>query len=117
MNTLKFEQIIAETKQDKNLPQKYLQELYDYNMDFVLPVSCTGPLSAIKCYYPLPTRLLLTEFYSNTHKIVKTKNTYEFWGQQGNRIVFADKKLPWISEKEKYPIPFAFPINRKTDKF
>jgi hypothetical protein len=110
MNTLTFEKIIQETRANKNFPQKYLQDLYNYNMEFNLPVKSSGPLTSIKCFYPLPTRLLLTEAYTGNDKIVKNKNEYQFHGKSGNRIIFSDKKLPFVNDKLKYPIPFSFPI-------
>ena len=70
MNTLTFEKIIQETRANKNFPQKYLQDLYNYNMEFNLPVKSSGPLTSIKCFYPLPTRLLLTEAYTGNNKIL-----------------------------------------------
>lgn len=115
MDTLSFENIIKETRINKSFPQKYLSELYSYNMDFTMPVKSQVPLTSIKCFYPLPTRLLLTEFYTENHKIIKNKNEYEFHGASGNRIVFSDKKLPFVNEKLKYPIPFSFPICTDTE--
>ncbi len=115
MDTLTFEKIIKETRINKNFPQKYLQELYNYNMEFILPVKSQVPLTSIKCFYPLPTRLLLTEAYTESNKIIKNKNEYEFHGASGNRIVFSDKKLPFVNEKLKYPVPFSFPVPSDTD--
>ncbi len=115
MDTLTFEKIIKETRINKNFPQKYLQELYNYNMEFNLPVKSQVPLTSIKCFYPLPTRLLLTEAYTETNKIIKNKNEYEFHGASGNRIIFSDKKLPFVNEKLKYPVPFSFPVPSDTD--
>jgi hypothetical protein len=115
MNTLTFEKIIQETRANKNFPQKYLQDLYNYNMEFNLPVKSSGPLTSIKCFYPLPTRLLLTEAYTGNDKILKNKNEYQFHGASGNRIVFSDKKLPFVNDKLKYPIPFSFPIPSGSD--
>lgn len=111
MNTVPFEKIINEIKNDKNFSMRYLQELYNYNMDLNLPIKSNSPLTSIKCFYPLPTRLLLTEDYTDQHKIIKLKNEYQFHGIPGNRLIFADKKLPFITKKIKYPIPFSFPIN------
>jgi len=115
MNTLTFEKIIQETRSNKNFPLKYLQDLYNYNMEINLPVKSSGPLTSIKCFYPLPTRLLLTEAYTGNDKILKNKNEYQFHGASGNRIVFSDKKLPFVNDKLKYPIPFSFPIPNESD--
>ncbi len=115
MNTLAFEKIVGETRKDRNFPVKYLNELYGYNMDIMLPVKSVGPLSSIKCFYPLPSRLLLNEQYTGPHKIIKNKNEYQFHGINGHRIVFSDKKLPFVAEKLKYPIPFSFPVPSETE--
>ncbi len=115
MNTLTFEKIVGETRKDRNFPLKYLNELYGYNMDIMLPIKSNGPLSSIKCFYPLPSRLLLNEQYTGPHKIIKNKNQYQFHGINGHRIVFSDKKLPFVAEKLKYPIPFSFPVPSDTE--
>lgn len=115
MDTLAFEKIVQETRANKNFPQKYLQDLYNYNMEFTCPVKSSGPLTSIKCFYPLPTRLLLTESYTGNNKIVKNKNEYQFHGTSGNRIIFSDKKLPFVCDKLKYPIPFSFPVPSDSD--
>ena len=115
MNTLPFEKIIGETKNNKLFSQNYLQELYNYNMEALLPIKSNSPLTSIKCFYPLPSRLLLTEIYTNNDKIIKNKNEYHFHGIPGNRIIFADKKLPFISDKLKYPIPFSFPVPNQNE--
>ena len=83
-------------------------------MDCILPVKSNGPLTSIKCFYPLPSRLLLTEIYNGPNKILKNANEYEFHGQSGVRIIFADKKLPYNDIKFQYPIPFSFPIPNDT---
>ena len=115
MDTLCFEIIVQETQKNKNFSQKYLQTLYDYNMNFTSPVKSSGPLTSIKCFYPLPSRLLLSELYTENNKILKYKNEYQFYGEHGNRIIFADKILPFINNKSKYPIPFSFPIPSESD--
>ena len=112
MKILKFSQIIQETKNDKNFPMNYLKELFNYNMDILeQPIICNNPLSAIKSFIPLPTRFLLSEIYSDSNKIIKFHNEYQFHGTQGNRILFSDKLLPFKKNPNiKFPIPFSFPV-------
>lgn len=114
MNVLKFTEIIEKTKENKNFPLNYLFELFCYNCDsFLKPIICSNPLSAIKSFIPLPTRLLLSEIYSNSNKILKFNNEYQFHGTPGHRILFSDKILPVkkIKSKIKFPIPFTFPVH------
>ena len=117
MNLLNFDEIIKHAKQDSSFALNYLKELYNYNMDnLTLPLLCDNPLTAIKCFIPLPTRLLLNdELYNNDHKIIKLNDEYQFHGQSGNRIIFGDKILPFINDTIKLPIPFSFPIYTDTN--
>ncbi len=115
MDNLQFSQIISETKSDKKFALKYLIKLFNYyNDNLTLPVNCSNPLTAIRCFAPLPTRLLLSEIYQNEHKIIKNNNEYQFHGKPGNRVVFADKILPFKYNDENQlsnlPIPFSFPL-------
>jgi hypothetical protein len=114
MNTLKFTEIIQETKKNKNFALNYLFELFSYNCDtFLKPIICNNPLSAIKSFIPLPSRFLLSELYSNSDKILKFNNEYQFHGTPGHRILFSDKILPIKKLKSniKFPIPFTFPVH------
>ncbi len=141
MDNLQFNQIINETKNDKSFPLKYLIKLFNYHNDnLILPVKCTNPLTAIKCFVPLPSRLLLSELYSGDDKIIKNNNEYQFHGKPGNRVIFADKILPFnydsklntnlenvensddndcsLSNIQKNisPIPFSFPLYNDLDE-
>ena len=111
MDNLTFEEIIKKTKVDKDFPLKYLNHLFNYhNENLKLPISCSSPLASIKCFTPLPTRLLLSKLYSDIDNIVKlTDYEYQFHGSPGKRIVFSDKILPYLSNN-KVPIPFSFPV-------
>jgi len=114
MNILKFTEIINETKKNKNFPLNYLFELFSYNCDsFLKPIICCNPLSAIKSFIPLPTRFLLSELYTNSNKILKFNNEYQFHGTPGHRVLFSDKILPAkkIKSPIKFPIPFTFPVH------
>jgi hypothetical protein len=114
MNYLNFNEIVLKAKNDREFPIKYLTDLFNYvNDNLNLPISCDTPLAAIKCFIPLPTRLLLSEIYSGQNKIVKLNNEYQFHGKIGlNRLVFSDKILPFLTNLNfiKFPIPFSFPI-------
>ena len=112
MKTLIFNQIIQETKNDKNFSLNYLKELFIYNMNvFDKPIVCNNPLSAIKSFIPLPTRFLLSEIYSGSNKIIKLHNEYQFHGKPGHRLLFSDKLLPLNKKPNiKFPIPFSFPV-------
>jgi hypothetical protein len=114
MNILRFTEIIDETKKNKNFSLNYLFELYCYYCEaFTKPIICSNPLSAIKSFIPLPTRFLLSELYTNSNKILKFNNEYQFHGTPGHRVLFSDKILPAkkIKSNIKFPIPFTFPVH------
>ena len=114
MNALIFTEIIEETKKNKNFPLNYLFELFCYNCEaFSKPIICSNPLSAIKSFIPLPSRFLLSELYTNSNKILKFNNEYQFHGTPGHRVLFSDKILPAkkIKSNIKFPIPFTFPVH------
>lgn len=111
MDNLTFNEIIKKSREDIGFALNYLKQIFNYyNDNLKLPIKCPSPLAAIKCFTPLPTRLLLSEIYTENHKIIKISDSeYEFHGKQGTRIVFSDKILPFIS-KNKMPIPFSYPV-------
>jgi len=111
MDNLSFIEIIQKSREDTGFALNYLKQLFNYyNDNLKLPIKCLNPLTAIKCFIPLPTRLLLSEIYTDNHKIIKiTDSKYEFHGKQGSRIVFSDKILPFI-DNNKTAIPFSYPI-------
>lgn len=111
MDNLKFIDIVSKTREKSSFALEYLTQLYNYyNDNLKLPIKCSNPLACIKCFIPLPTRFLLSEQYTNEHSILKSlNNTYEFHGEPGNRLVYADKSLPYF-DKVKTPIPFSFPV-------
>jgi hypothetical protein len=124
MNFISFNEVISNTKNDKQFSLKYLTDLYNYvNDNLTKPIKCNIPLTAIKCFIPLPTRFLLDEQYKGHHQTNKSGNEYSFLGKPGNRILFADKILPFMTnntsffskELIKYPMPFSFPIYNEND--
>lgn len=111
MDYLNFSEIVKKTKENKLFPLKYLNDLFSYHQNsYEMPIKCANPLAAIKCFVPLPSSFLLSELYSNEHKIIKNKDEYRFHGRPGNRLIFSEKILPFATNGEKLPIPFAFPV-------
>lgn len=111
MNFIRYENIVKHTKENNKYSITYLTQLFNYNNDYLkLPSFCYNPLTAICCFIPLPTRLIIGKSYVNENKIVKVNDEYTFMGTAGKRIVFADKILPFISHKHRSPIPFTFPV-------
>ena len=99
--------IISKSKDNKNYPLEYLSKLY--NVKDINDIICTKPLTAINCYIPISTKLDITSYYVDQHKIIKNNDTYKFMGTPGNRIIFSDNMLPFIQDT-KHPIPFSFPV-------
>lgn len=111
MDYIKFNEIIANAKINKNFTLKYLTTLfYDNYIDLKYNIKCSCPLLSIHNFIPLPNRFLLDEKYVNDNKVVKNNNTYSFYGIKGNRILFSNKILPYSTNKMQFPIPFSFPI-------
>jgi hypothetical protein len=115
MNTLGFFDIVQKTKDDKNFTKEYLKNLFNYYNDYLtLPINCNNPLALIKCFVPLPSRLIINELYNGQLLITKDVNKYTYGGTHiGGIITFADKILPYNNSFTKNPIPFAFPIYNK----
>lgn len=77
-----------------------------YNNDMIV---CDRPLLAMQCHIPLPTEFIVSSFHINENLIIKNNNIYQFKGSAGNRIIIADKCVPY-SLFNDIPIPFSFPI-------
>ena len=108
----KFSEIINETKNNKDFALEYLSYLYKKDEDDI-KIYCERPLSAIKCYIPLPDKMdISSNFYSNNNKITNYNNMYQFSGIPGNRIMFANSSVPFSFNNNiplVVPIPFSFP--------
>jgi hypothetical protein len=107
-----FSEIISETKNNKDFALEYLSYLYKKDEDDI-KIYCERPLSAIKCYIPLPDKMDISSvFYSNNNKITNHNNMYQFSGMPGNRIMFANSSVPFSFNNNipfDVPIPFSFP--------
>jgi hypothetical protein len=108
-----FSDIISETKNNKDFALEYLSYLYKKDEDDI-KIYCERPLSAIKCYIPLPDKMdISSNFYSSiNNKITNYNNIYQFSGTPGNRIMFANSSVPFSFNNNiplDVPIPFSFP--------
>jgi len=108
-----FSEIISETKNNKDFALEYLSYLYKKDQDNT-KIYCERPLSAIKCYIPLPDKMdISSNYYSdNNNKITNNNNIYQFTGSPGNRIMFANSSVPFSFNNNiplDVPIPFSFP--------
>ena len=109
----KFSEIISETKNNKDFALEYLSYLYKKDEDDI-KIYCERPLSAIKCYIPLPDKMdISSNFYSSiNNNITNYNNMYQFSGTPGNRIMFANSSVPFSFNNNiplDVPIPFSFP--------
>lgn len=108
MNFVNFNDIFSITKKDSSFAIKYLQDLFNYNNDYLkLPIKCDYPLGAIKSFTPLPNNFVITKKHIDSDKIIRENNEYQFHGQPGNRIISGNKILP---HSYNNPIPFSFPV-------
>jgi hypothetical protein len=118
MKFLNYNEIVNNSNNNKLFPQLYLEKIFNYFNNNNLQINCDHPLSAIKCFIPLPSKLLLNEIYKNENLIIYENNKYKFHGSNGNIILFSDILLPFNNINiinndviiNNYPIPFAFPI-------
>lgn len=109
MDFVKYEDLVRNTRKNNKYSTNYLTQLFNYNNDYLKLTSvCHNPLTAIKCFVPLPSRLILGKLYTN--KIVKVNDEYTFMGPPGKKIIFADKIIPFVSPKYQSSIPFSFPV-------
>ena len=110
---MKLQEIINYTKLDNTFSIKYLQNLYSYNTNYLLQtIKTNNILLSIKCFIQLPTTFVINELHTGKNKIIKINNKYQFHGSPGNRIICADKCLPFIDTcvTPIISIPFNFPI-------
>jgi len=66
------------------------------------------PLHTLMCLHPLPFEFLV-DYFDDTEKIIRKNNNYFYLGHPGDRILFANRRLPFYNED---PIPFSFPITK-----
>jgi hypothetical protein len=100
-----YKNIFNFSKKEPEYPIKYLKILLKNDN-----IICNRPLIAIHNFIPLPTKLELDSFHTGFNKIIYEEeiDEYQFHGTPGNRLVFANRSLPFIYYN--IPIPFTFPI-------
>ena len=93
-------------KNDKDKIQKYIEKLYSIeNINIKNPI-IINPLTTLFNLYPLPNELQF-DYFSENENIIKKNNQYFYMGIPGDRILFANRRLPYYGND---PIPFSFPI-------
>jgi hypothetical protein len=113
MLILNFNDIMIETKNNPSLPFIYLLKLLNYNN--IYPLHISNPLTAIKCFCPLPSLLILKNNANNNinNKIIKNNNEYHLYGSSIISIIYSNIHLPY--KNKQMPLPFSFPIYNKTN--
>ena len=109
---LDFKTLMMDLQRDKEKAKKYLTNLINSHLPIYKNLEITKPLISIFNFYPLPFDFQ-TDYLPDHHKILNKNNIYFFVGKPSDRILFANRRLPYSS---KDPIPFSFPItiNNKT---
>ena len=98
--------LIRSLNNDKDKIKKYIEKLYLDNNRYIENSIIPNPLTTLFNYYPLPNNLQCDYLHAN-EKILKKNNYYFYTGNPGDRILFANRRLPYYG---KDPIPFSFPI-------
>jgi len=84
----------------------YILELFKEYIPIYENINIDKPLISLLSFYPLPFELQI-DYFDNEIIKHKTKNKYRLLGSPGDRILFANRRIPMFGMD---PIPFSFPI-------
>lgn len=94
---------------DKKIAEEYLYHLVKNNLPIYKNVDLNNPLRYIFSFYPLPFEFQ-TDYLTENHQVLNRKNIYYFYGKPGNRLLYANRRLPFF---KKDPIPFSYFITNE----
>lgn len=105
-NELSFKELLRLCQTNKDLAKKYITKLYEQHNPIYEKLIVNKPLLSLMSFTPLPYEFQ-TEYLSKNDTVTKSKNIYSFLGEPGNRILYANRRVPSC---EKDAIPFTMPI-------
>ena len=92
---------------DKEEATKYFKNLMINQIPIFKEIRVDKPIISILSFFPLPYQLQYDFFKDNKDCVIFKEEFYFFTGNPGDRILFANRRLPYYFED---PIPFSFPI-------
>lgn len=98
---------IKSLKNDKNKDEK-IKNIIIEELPHLTNLILDKPLQTLLCFYPLPYEFQI-DYFNDNEKVIKKNNTYFYLGYPGDRILYANKRLPFYNQD---PIPFSFPITK-----
>ena len=103
---ISFKELLRICQTNKDLAKKYIINLYKQYNPIYENLSVNKPLLSLISFTPLPYEFQ-TEYLSKNDTVTKSKNIYSFLGEPGNRILYANRRVPSC---EKDAIPFTIPL-------
>ncbi len=101
-----FKELLRICQTNKDLAKKYITKLYHQHNPIYENIKVNKPLLSLISFAPLPYEFQ-TEYLSKNDTVNKSNNIYSFLGEPGNRILYANRRVPSC---DKDAVPFTIPI-------
>jgi len=101
-----FKELLRICQTNKDLAKKYITKLYHQYNPIYENIKVNKPLLSLISFAPLPYEFQ-TEYLSKNDTVNKSNNIYSFLGEPGNRILYANRRVPSC---DKDAVPFTIPI-------
>jgi hypothetical protein len=113
LEDISYKELLLKIQTNKELGVLYFKILFNkyfkkFNDDELI---IDKPLSSIMGFFPLPDNFNI-EILQKHDSILQKDDTYFYFGEPGDRMLFANRRLPVIG---KDPVPFMFPIKKKNN--
>jgi len=108
---LSYKEMLNLCQTNKDLSIKWLTHLFKKYMPNIEKITIERPLISIMGFTPLPYSFQ-TNYFADVDKVVVENKCYKFIGQPGDRIMFANRRVPF---QDCDAIPFTFPIKKKNN--
>jgi hypothetical protein len=106
---LSYKEMLTLCQTNKDLAIKWLTHLFKLHMPNLGKLDIERPLISTMNFTPLPY-YFQTSYLSENDKIERDNRIYYFKGQPGDRIMYANRRVPSL---ENDAIPFTFPVKKK----
>jgi hypothetical protein len=103
---ISYKELLRICQTNKDLAKKYILDLYEKYIPIYNNINVIKPLQCLLSFVPLPYSFE-TSYLSDKDQINKSNNIYTFLGQPGDRIMYANRRIP---NYDKDSIPFTIPI-------
>ena len=105
-NQISYKELLRICQTNKELAKKYILDLYERYNPIYDKINVSKPLLCLLSFVPLPYEFD-TSYLSERDQINKLNNIYTFLGEPGDRIMYANRRIPNF---ENDSIPFTIPI-------